>query len=364
MEQHQRAYNFNAGPAALPLEVLERAQSEFIDFRGHGMSIMEMSHRGAVYEQVHNEAKQLLKELFHIPDGYDVLFLQGGASTQFAMVPMNLLAAGKVGAYVHTGSWASKAIKEAELIGETRVIASTEADRFMRMPAPEEIVVPANAAYVHLTSNETIEGTQFAAYPDTGAVPLIADMSSDILCRPVDVSKFGMIYAGAQKNLGPSGVTVVIAKEELLANSPATIPTMLRYSTHYKNNSLYNTPSSFSIYMVNLVLQWLKDRGGLAQVERDNQAKAELLYGVIDSSGDFYRGCAARDSRSMMNVTFRLTDEELEKTFIKEAGEAGFVGLKGHRSVGGLRASIYNAVPYASCEALVQFMKQFQQKNG
>lgn len=364
MEQHQRAYNFNAGPAALPLEVLERAQSEFIDFRGHGMSIMEMSHRGAVYEQVHNEAKQLLKELFHIPDGYDVLFLQGGASTQFAMVPMNLLAAGKVGAYVHTGSWASKAIKEAELIGETRVIASTEADRFMRMPAPEEIVVPANAAYVHLTSNETIEGTQFAAYPDTGAVPLIADMSSDILCRPVDVSKFGMIYAGAQKNLGPSGVTVVIAKEELLANSPATIPTMLRYSTHYKNNSLYNTPSSFSIYMVNLVLQWLKDRGGLAQVERDNQAKAELLYGVIDNSGDFYRGCAARDSRSMMNVTFRLTDEELEKTFIKEAGEAGFVGLKGHRSVGGLRASIYNAVPYASCEALAQFMKQFQQKNG
>lgn len=364
MEQHQRAYNFNAGPAALPLEVLERAQSEFIDFRGHGMSIMEMSHRGAVYEQVHNEAKQLLKELLHIPEGYDVLFLQGGASTQFAMVPMNLLADGKVGAYVHTGSWASKAIKEAELIGETRVIASTESDSFMRMPAPEEIIVPANAAYVHLTSNETIGGTQFAAYPDTGAVPLIADMSSDILCRPIDVSKFGMIYAGAQKNLGPSGVTVVIAKEELLANSPATIPSMLRYSIHYKNNSLYNTPSSFSIYMVNLVLQWIKERGGLQQVERDNQAKAELLYGVIDNSGDFYRGCAARDSRSMMNVTFRLADEELEKAFIKEAGEAGFVGLKGHRSVGGLRASIYNAVPYASCEALAQFMKQFQQKNG
>lgn len=363
MGQH-RAYNFNAGPAALPLAVLERAQAEFVDFQEQGMSIMEMSHRGAVYEQVHNEAKQLLKELLDIPSGYDVLFLQGGASTQFAMVPMNLLTEGKVGAYVHTGSWAEKAIKEAELVGATRVIASTEADRFMRMPAPGEIVVPEDAAYVHITSNETIGGTQYHAYPDSGSAPLIADLSSDILCRPVDVSKFGMIYAGAQKNLGPSGVTVVIAKEELISSSPKTIPTMLRYSTHYKNNSLYNTPPSFSIYMVNLVLQWLKERGGLEQVERDNLAKAELLYSTIDTSGDFYRGCAERGSRSLMNVTFRLADEELEKAFIKQAGEAGFVGLKGHRSVGGLRASIYNAVPYESCEALAQFMKHFQQRNG
>lgn len=363
MGQH-RAYNFNAGPAALPLAVLERAQAEFVDFQEQGMSIMEMSHRGAVYEQVHNEAKQLLKELLGIPSGYDVLFLQGGASTQFAMVPMNLLSEGKVGAYVHTGSWAEKAIKEAELIGATRVIASIEADRFMRVPAPEEVVVPEDAAYVHITSNETIGGTQYSAYPDSGSVPLIADMSSDILCRPVDVSKFGMIYAGAQKNLGPSGVTVVIAKEDLIASSPKTIPSMLRYSTHYKNNSLYNTPPSFSIYMVNLVLQWLKERGGLEQVERDNLAKAELLYSTIDDSGDFYRGCAERGSRSLMNVTFRLADEELEKAFIKQAGEAGFVGLKGHRSVGGLRASIYNAVPYESCEALAQFMKHFQQRNG
>ncbi|EPY05139.1 MFS transporter [Paenibacillus sp. E194] len=363
MGQH-RAYNFNAGPAALPLAVLERAQAEFVDFQEQGMSIMEMSHRGAVYEQVHNEAKQLLKELLNIPSGYDVLFLQGGASTQFAMVPMNLLTEGKVGAYVHTGSWAEKAIKEAELIGATRVIASTEAERFMRVPTPEEVVAPEDAAYVHITSNETIGGTQYHAYPDSGSVPLIADLSSDILCRPVDVSKFGMIYAGAQKNLGPSGVTVIIAKEELIASSPKTIPTMLRYSTHYKNNSLYNTPPSFSIYMVNLVLQWLKERGGLEQVERDNQAKAELLYSTIDTSGDFYRGCAERGSRSLMNVTFRLADEELEKAFIKQAGEAGFVGLKGHRSVGGLRASIYNAVPYESCEALAQFMKQFQQRNG
>lgn len=363
MGQH-RAYNFNAGPAALPLAVLERAQAEFVDFQEQGMSIMEMSHRGAVYEQVHNEAKQLLKELLNIPSGYDVLFLQGGASTQFAMVPMNLLTEGKVGAYVHTGSWAEKAIKEAELIGATRVIASTEADRFMRVPTPEEVIAPEDAAYVHITSNETIGGTQYQAYPDSGSVPLIADLSSDILCRPVDVSKFGMIYAGAQKNLGPSGVTVIIAKEELIASSPKTIPTMLRYSTHYKNNSLYNTPPSFSIYMVNLVLQWLKERGGLEQVERDNQAKAGLLYSTIDASGEFYRGCAEHGSRSLMNVTFRLADEELEKAFIKQAGEAGFVGLKGHRSVGGLRASIYNAVPYESCEALAQFMKQFQQRNG
>lgn len=363
MGQH-RVYNFNAGPAALPLAVLERAQDEFVDFREHGMSIMEMSHRGAVYEQVHNEAKELLKELLGIPAGYGVLFLQGGASTQFAMVPMNLLTEGKVGAYVHTGSWAEKAIKEAERVGAIRVIASMEADCFTRMPTPGEIVAPEDAAYVHITSNETIGGTQYHAYPGSGRKPLIADMSSDILCRPVDVSKFGMIYAGAQKNLGPSGVTVVIAKEELLASSPKGIPAIFQYSTHYKNNSLYNTPPSFSVYMVNLVLQWLKERGGLAQVERDNQAKAELLYSTIDNSGNFYRGCAEHGSRSLMNVTFRLANEVLARAFIKLAGEEGFVGIKGHRSVGGLRASIYNAVPYESCVALAQFMKHFQQHNG
>ncbi len=364
MEQGKRAFNFNAGPAALPLAVLERAQAEFVDFRGNGMSIMEMSHRGGVYEAVHQEAKELLKELFNVPAGYDVLFLQGGASSQFAMIPMNLLQPGKVAAYVDTGSWAKKAIKEAQLIGETAVIASSEAEHYTRMPSLEDIQVPAEAAYVHLTSNETIEGTQFQAFPNTGDVPLIVDMSSDILSRPLDISQFGMIYAGAQKNLGPSGVTVVIAKEELLAASPKTIPTMLRYDIHQKNNSLYNTPPSFSIYMVNQVLHWLKEQGGLQAVQEHNEEKANLIYDAIDSSQGFYRGVAVPENRSRMNVTFRLTSEDLEKSFIKQAEQEGFVGLKGHRSVGGLRASIYNAVPKSSCEALVQFMKQFQQQNS
>lgn len=364
MDQRERAINFNAGPAALPLEVLQRAQEEFVNFRGNGMSIMEMSHRGAVYEEVHNEAKALLKELLSIPEGYDILFLQGGASTQFAMVPMNLLKPGTVGAYVQTGSWSNKAIAEAKLFGETAVVASSESEQYKRIPSLNASDVPANAAYVHITSNETIEGTQFKSFPDTGNIPLIADMSSDILSRPLDVSKFGMIYAGAQKNLGPSGVTVVIAKEELLIDSPKTIPTMMRYSIHQKNNSLYNTPPSFSIYMVNQVLHWIKERGGLSAIEAANTEKAQVLYDVIDSSNGFYVGVAEKDCRSHMNVTFRLADEELEKQFTKEATSEGFVGIKGHRSVGGLRASIYNAVPKENCEALAQFMKQFQQQHS
>ena len=364
MSQQERAYNFNAGPAALPLEVLERAQAEFVDFRGNGMSIMEMSHRGVVYEGVHNEAKALLKELLSIPDGYDILFLQGGASTQFAMIPMNLLMPGKVGAYVQTGSWADKAIAEARLIGETAVIASSADNQFTSIPDLSQVKIPEEAAYVHITSNETIGGIQFQNFPDTGEVPLIVDMSSDILSRPLDVSKFGMIYAGAQKNLGPSGVTVIIAKEELLTSSPKTIPTMMRYSVHQKNNSLYNTPPSFSVYMVNLVLHWIKERGGLASVQDMNEKKAKVLYDAIDSSAGFYRGVAASDSRSYMNVTFRLETEELEKAFVKASEQEGFIGLKGHRSVGGLRASIYNAVPYENCEALAQFMKQFQQQHS
>ncbi|MGZ9583414.1 3-phosphoserine/phosphohydroxythreonine transaminase [Paenibacillus marinisediminis] len=364
MAHGERALNFNAGPAAIPLEVLELAQAEFVDFRGNGMSIMEMSHRGAVYEGVHNEAKELLKELLSIPDGYDILFLQGGASTQFAMIPMNLLKPSTVGAYVQTGSWANKALEEAKLIGETAIIASSEADSYKRIPELSCDQIPADAAYVHITSNETIEGTQFQTYPDTGNTPLIADMSSDILSRPVDVSKFGMIYAGAQKNLGPSGVTVVIAKDELLTDSPKSIPTMLRYSIHKKNNSLYNTPPSFSIYMVNQVLHWIKERGGLAGLQAMNEAKANVLYNAIDGSSGFYRGVAEAGSRSRMNVTFRLANEELEKAFIKASEQEGFIGLKGHRSVGGLRASIYNAVPHENCEALAQFMKHFQQINS
>jgi phosphoserine aminotransferase len=359
-----RAYNFNAGPAALPLEVLQRAQEEFVDFKGIGMSIMEISHRSSEYEQVHNETQELLKRIFGIPAGYQILFLTGGASSQFAMIPMNFLKAGQVGSYVLTGAWAEKAIQEAGLFGEVAVVASSKEQKFMKIPDLSGLSLPANSAYLHVTSNETIEGAQFQSFPETGNVPLIADMSSDILSRPVDVSKFSMIYAGAQKNLGPSGVTVAIIKDELLQDLPKTIPTMLRYETHSKNNSLYNTPPAYSIYMVNLVLKWIEEQGGLTVVEKNNVEKAGLIYSAIDGSNGFYRGPVDLGSRSAMNITFRLQDEELEKKFIKETEQQGFVGLKGHRSVGGLRASTYNAVPYTSCKALADFMTDFQQRNS
>ncbi|MFF2480689.1 3-phosphoserine/phosphohydroxythreonine transaminase [Paenibacillus sp. NPDC058071] len=361
----KRAYNFNAGPAALPLEVLQKAQEQFVEYGGAGMSIMEMSHRSALYENVNNETQALMRELFGIPDNYHVLFLQGGASQQFATIPMNLLRPGRPGAYVMTGNWAEKAIKEAKLIGETVVAASSESDSFKRIPSLSEIAVPDNAAYLHLTSNETIGGTQFAEYPTIGGnVPLIADMSSDILSRPVDISKFGLIYAGAQKNLGPSGVTVVIIRDDLAEESPKTIPAIFRYNTHTKNNSLYNTPPSFSVYMVNLVLNWIKEKGGVAQIEQYNRDKTNLIYDQIDQSGGFYKGFAHNDSRSVMNITFRIHNEELEKLFVKESEQQGFVGLKGHRDVGGLRASTYNAVPHESCKALAEFMADFQRRNG
>ncbi|MCM3783278.1 3-phosphoserine/phosphohydroxythreonine transaminase [Neobacillus mesonae] len=359
-----RAFNFNAGPAALPLEVLERAQAEFVDYKNTGMSIMEMSHRGAVYEAVHNEAQERLLSLLGNPEGFKVLFLQGGASTQFAMIPMNLLSAGQTAHYVHTGSWAKKALSEAKLIGETSVIASGESSKFMKLPDLSQIELNSDSAYLHMTSNETIEGTQFQAFPDTGSVPLIVDMSSDILSRPLDMTKFDMIYAGAQKNLGPSGVTVVIAKEELITDSPKHLPSMLRYDTFVSNNSLYNTPPSFGVYMVNEVLKWIDEQGGLAGVEAKNEEKAGILYNTIDESHGFFRGCVDASDRSQMNVTFRLADEALEKEFIKQSEQEGFIGLKGHRSVGGLRASIYNAVPYESVKALTEFMKQFQKTHG
>lgn len=360
-----RAYNFNAGPAALPLDVLKAAQEQFVEYENSGMSLMEMSHRGAIYEKVHYEADSLLRELLGIPDGYKVLFIQGGASTQFAMIPMNLLRPGQTAAYVSTGSWATKAIQEAKLFGETAIAASSEADKFMRIPAISELNYASDAAYLHLTSNETIEGTQWAKYPTTGSVPLVGDMSSDILCRPVDVSKFGLIYAGAQKNLGPSGVTIVIIREDLIRKPEiAGVPTMLRYDTHAKADSLYNTPPTFAIYMVGEVLKWVKSQGGAAAMQKLNTEKANLLYNLIDGSDGFYRGCAMQGSRSIMNVTFRLGSEELEKQFAKESEQQGFVGLKGHRSVGGLRASIYNAVPLESVRALTEFMKDFRQRNG
>jgi phosphoserine aminotransferase len=359
-----RAYNFNAGPAALPLEVLQRAQEQFVEFENSGMSLMEMSHRGAVYEKVHFEAVQLLRELMGIPDNYKVLFTQGGASTQFAMVPMNLLKAGKVPAYVATGSWAKKAIQEAKMFGDVSIAASSEADNYKRIPSISDLQYSPDSSYLHLTSNETIEGTQWSEYPHTGSVPLIGDLSSDILCRSIDVSQFALIYAGAQKNLGPSGVTIVIIREDLIGEPDMPVPTMLRYNTHAKADSLYNTPPTFAIYMMNEMLKWVKEQGGAAAMETRNREKARLLYEVIDESNGFYRGFADTGSRSIMNVTFRLGTEELEKQFVKESEAHGFVGLKGHRSVGGLRASIYNAVPVESVRALVSFMQEFQKRNG
>jgi phosphoserine aminotransferase len=364
LKQKQRAYNFNAGPSALPLAVLEKAQQELVDFQGTGMSVMELSHRSAAYEQVHNQAIATLKELMNIPEEYHVLFLQGGASTQFAMIPMNFLPEGKKAGYILTGSWSEKAHKEAKMFGETYTVASTKDTNYNRIPTLDELKYEDNTAYVHLTSNNTIFGTEWFNFPDTGDLPLIGDMSSDILSYPFDVSKFAMIYAGAQKNLGPSGVTVVILRPDMLERANANVPTMLRYDTHVKNNSLYNTPPTFGIYMLGLVLEWAKEQGGLEALAKMNQEKAALIYDVIDQSEGFYKGHAEKDSRSLMNITFRLASEELEKQFLAEAKAAGFVGLNGHRSVGGCRASTYNAVPYESCKALSEFMIDFQKKNG
>jgi phosphoserine aminotransferase len=364
LKQKQRAYNFNAGPSALPLAVLEKAQQELVDFQGTGMSVMELSHRSAAYEQVHNQAIATLKELMNIPEEYHVLFLQGGASTQFAMIPMNFLPEGKKAGYILTGSWSEKAHKEAKMFGETYTVASTKDTNHNRIPTLDELKYEDNTAYVHLTSNNTIFGTEWFNFPDTGDLPLIGDMSSDILSYPFDVSKFAMIYAGAQKNLGPSGVTVVILRPDMLERANANVPTMLRYDTHVKNNSLYNTPPTFGIYMLGLVLEWAKEQGGLEALAKMNQEKAALIYDVIDQSEGFYKGHAEKGSRSLMNITFRLASEELEKQFLAEAKAAGFVGLNGHRSVGGCRASTYNAVPYESCKALSEFMIDFQKKNG
>ncbi|ATA59012.1 MFS transporter [Geobacillus stearothermophilus] len=357
----KRAYNFNAGPSALPLPVLERAQKELLNFQNTGMSVMELSHRSKEYEAVHNAAKERLKQLLGVPDGYDVLFLQGGASLQFSMVPMNLLTEGKIGCYVLTGAWSEKALKEAQKIGLTTVVASSKEANYTYIPPLDDVKWPKNAAYVHITSNNTIFGTQWKEFPDT-PVDLVADMSSDILSRPFDVSKFALIYAGAQKNLGPSGVTVVILRNDLLERIPDGLPTMLDYRTHQKSNSLYNTPPTFAIYMLSLVLEWVEEQGGVAAMEERNRQKAAVLYEAIDESGGFYKPHAEKGSRSLMNVTFTLPNEELTKTFLAEAKEHGFVGLGGHRSVGGCRASIYNAVPPEACEALASFMNDFRRR--
>ena len=356
--------NFNAGPAMLPPTVLEMVQAELRDYQGRGMSIMEMSHRSKEFEAVNARAEETFKRLLGVDKGYRVLFLQGGASTQFAMLPMNFLAPGASADYLVNGSWAEKAYEEAAALGQARVAASTRSDAYRRVPNTAEIELSPDSAYVHFTSNETIQGVQWHAFPDAGSRPLVADMSSDILSRPFDAGKFALIYAGAQKNLGPAGVTVVLLKEAWLERANKGVPTMLRYATHVKNNSLYNTPPSFGVYVLGLVLQWIEQLGGLEAMAKRNTRKAEIVYDAIDRSGGFYRGHAAKESRSLMNVTFRLPDEALEKQFINESQERGMVGLAGHRSVGGIRASIYNAIDAEACQTLASFMGDFARRAG
>ena len=355
-----RVHNFNAGPAGLPLPALERAQRELLEYGGTGMSIMEHSHRGKAYEAVHEEAITLLRQLLGVPDDYHVLLLQGGASQQFAVVPMNLLPPGKSADYVITGGWSEKAFEEAGRLGAVRVAASTAVDkRYTRVPRQDELKLDPQAAYVHMTTNNTLFGTQWHWLPDTGEVPLVADMSSDILWRRIDVRKFALIYAGAQKNIGPSGLTLVLARKDLVDGGRKDIPVIFRYATHAANNSLYHTPPTFAIYLMRNVLAYTAEIGGLDEIERRNRRKGEILYGAIDENPDFFRAPVEKDSRSFMNVVFRLPSEDLEKRFVAEAAKEGMVGLAGHRSTGGIRASIYNAVELASVERLVEFMRAF-----
>ena len=360
----KRVYNFNPGPATLPLDVLKAAQAEFLDFADSGMSIIEISHRSKAYERVHNQAKADILELMDLGNDYEVLFIQGGASLQFAMIPLNFATKEHPGSYVLSGTFSSNAYREAAILEVGRIAASTKDENFKRVPRQDELRINPNAAYLHVCYNNTIYGTEFHYIPDTGNVPLFADMSSDMLSRPVDFSRFSLIYAGVQKNLGAAGVVVVVAKRELIEKSSEILPTMLRYDTFYKKNSLYNTPPAFAIYIVGKVAAWIKDNGGLEEMARRNSIKAKLLYDAIDSSDGFYRGHADKDSRSFMNVTFRLPSEDLEKKFVAEALENNLSGVKGHRSVGGMRASIYNAMPIEGAELLADFMNRFRRSNG
>ncbi len=356
-----KKYNFYAGPAILPYEVMKKAQDELLDLNGTGLSILEISHRSKDFEAIINGAIQKIRKVFAVPENYHILFLQGGASLQFGMVPMNFLQE-KTADYINTGSWAKKAIKEAKLFGKVNIAASSEDKKFTYIP--EKFNLSENPVYIHLTSNETIDGIQWQKFPDFGSIPVVADMSSDIMSRRIDVSKFALIYAGAQKNIGPAGVTLVIIKDEFLQKGADNLTTMLSYKTHAQENSLYNTPPCFAIYIVNLVMDWIEKKGGLAKIEEINEQKAALLYDTIDNSNGFYRGTAEKKDRSRMNVTFRLTSEELEEKFVNEAKKEGFIGLKGHRSVGGCRASIYNAMELEGVKALADFMKEFQKKNS
>jgi len=359
----KRVFNFNPGPAVLPLEVLEQAQAEMLDFKGTGMSVMEVSHRSKEFEAVIQTAEADLRELLGIPANYKVMFLQGGAHLQFSMIPMNLRAAGASADYIVTGTWSKTAVKEAKKLGATRVAANTEADGFKGLPASLDL--DPKAAYLHFTSNETIHGVEFFNEPVPPAgVPLVCDSSSDFISRPIDVSKYALIYAGAQKNAGPSGVTIVIERDDMVERTPENLPVMLDYKIMATSGSLHNTPPCWSIYMVGLVLQWAKKMGGLAAIEKTNRTKANLIYSAIDNSGGFYRGHALPDARSIMNIPFRLPSEELEDAFAKEAKKNDLIGLKGHRSVGGMRASIYNAMTVEGAQALANFMAEFQKKNG
>jgi len=362
----KRVFNFNAGPAALPLSVLDRIREELLDWRGSGMSVMEMSHRSPEYESINAAAEQKLRRLLVIPDDYAVIFVQGGGSLQFSTVPMNLCLPGMPVDVLHTGAWTSKAINELKKGFPYNVAASMESEKFARLPRTAEIKFSPNASYVYLCTNNTIEGTQWTAFPDTHEVPLVADMSSDVASRPIDVKKFGLIFAGAQKNLGPSGVTVVILRKDLAERADKNLPTILQYRTHIKDQSLYHTPPTFAVYVVGLVLEWIESLGGVSGMQKRNDAKAKLLYDAIEGSGGFYRCPVEKDSRSKMNVVFRVAggDEAIEKQFAKEAAAAGLAGTPGHRSVGGMRISLYNAVTTEAVEALASFMREFQRTRG
>ena len=358
-----RVFNFGAGPAVLPEAVLKEAQRDLLALPGVGMSVLEISHRSKAVDEIIQSADADLRTLAGIPDDYHILFLQGGASLQFSMVPMNLLSPGGTADYILTGAWSQKAMSEARKVGAVRTAATTESVNFCRIPRQDELQLTPGAAYVHLTSNNTIFGTQWSQVPDVGDTPLVADASSDLFSRPIDISRYGLIYGGAQKNLGPAGVTLIIVRDGIVKRSPSTIPALLSYAVAVEHRSLYNTPPVFAIYILRLVVKWLLANGGLEAMHRLNHRKASKLYAEIDRTG-FYRGTVQKDSRSLMNVTFRLLSDELEKLFVTEAGAAGFEGLQGHRSVGGQRASIYNAFPEAGVDALVEFMREFERRRG
>lgn len=359
----RQIFNFSAGPAVLPEEVLQQAAAEMLDWHGSGQSVMEMSHRGKEYMSIHAQAEADLRELMGIPSNYKVLFLQGGATMQFAMIPMNLLRGKASADYINTGEWSKKAIKEAKLFGKVNVAASGEAGNFTHVPARAGWKLDADAAYVHVCMNETIGGVEFGFTPDTGAVPLVADVSSNFLSRPLDVSKFGLIYGGAQKNIGPAGLTIVIIRDDLIGHAPAGTPAMLDYKQQADNDSMLNTPPTYAVYIAGLVFQWLKRQGGIAAIEKRNIEKAALLYDYLDST-TFYRNPVARADRSRMNVPFTLADDKLDDAFLKGAKQRSMLQLKGHRSVGGMRASIYNAMPIEGVRCLVDYMREFEKANG